>query len=507
MANITKNKILSRTLIISFYLMVISVLSAGVSKVFGYLNTGADRSLMLHNKIYETIHYQPEITWETHNNVGRNISQTNLQNIEKDYLNSWFVKQIAFEKNTFKGLKNYFTKNAFNQISKNIKYNKAQKISIESTTLKHNVNIDFFSEDGQTVLITDRDVLEQKEVYQNNKLVLERTETNTYQFLLLLEDGFWKIRQILKINPAKEVAKNNNKTLLKNKIKGINYYPKNTPWDMFGDNFDIEIIKNDFKLIQSTSLNTIRIFIQYQDFGESEVKPEKIKKLKEVLNAAKEHNLKVMITLFDFYGNYSVLDWNLNNKHAKTIVNSVKNHEALLAWDLKNEPNLDFKNRGKQRVIAWLTQMLYYVKSLDPNHPITIGWSNTESATILSEDLDFVSFHYYLDLNQLSKNYKILKNKIPEKTIVLQEYGLSDYRGFWKPFGYSEEDQAQYHQQFQNIAKKDSIPFLSWTLYDFKKIPKAVVGKLPWRKHHQKHFGFVKTDGTPKKSFHFIAKP
>ena len=489
------------------YISVTLLVVFGLSAVFTYLNTGADRNLMLHNKIHETVHYQPEIIWDISNTEGREMSNTTLQNLEKDYLNAWYVKQVAFEKNTDKGLKDYYTKSALATIKNSINTNTKNKISIQGTSTNHHPSVDFFSEDGQLVVLTDKEVKEYKRIYKNNILQLETTEVNTYQILLLLEDGFWRIRQILRIEPTKISNNQVHLTQLNQNIKGINYYPQDTPWDMFGEDFNEKIINQDFNIIQKAGLNTIRVFIPYEDFGKSEVKAEKLEKLSTVLNLAVKNNLKVIITLFDFYGDYQVLDWTLNNKHATKIINHCKEHPALLAWDLKNEPNLDFESRGKENVLAWLKQMIYHVKSIDRTHPVTIGWSNTKSATYLKDMLDFVSFHYYEDLQQLEKAYQQLEKDIPNKKIVLGEYGISSYRGLWNPFGNSEEDQAEYHQQFQKIASKNKIPFISWTLYDFKKIPKEVVGQLPWRKYNQKHFGFINQTGERKASFQYISKP
>ena len=42
---------------------------------------------------------------------------------------------------------------------------------------------------------------------------------------------------------------------------------------------------------------------------------------------------------------------------------------------------------------------------------ITIGWSNTKSATILKDKVDFVSFHYYEDLEDYEKCAELLSIK------------------------------------------------------------------------------------------------
>jgi hypothetical protein len=46
---------------------------------------------------------------------------------------------------------------------------------------------------------------------------------------------------------------------------------------------------------------------------------------------------------------------------------------------------------------------------------------------------------------------------------------------------------------------------MSWTLYDFSKVPKEVVGRLPWRKQTQEHFGFINQKGETKPAFKYIS--
>jgi endo-1,4-beta-mannosidase len=195
----------------------------------------------------------------------------------------------------------------------------------------------------------------------------------------------------------------------------------------------------------------------------------------------------------------------LNMHHAKTIISGLKDHKAIIAWDIKNEPNLDFDSRGKVNVISWLDNMIDLVKSVDPNHAVTIGWSNVQSASILKDKVDFVSFHYYEDIKTLDLAIENLKKEVDKKPIVLQEFGLSSYTGIWKPFGSSEEDQANYHKKAQEIIAANNLQFMSWTLYDFEIVPKEVVGRFPWRKNTQKRFGFIAISGLKKGAFKFIS--
>ncbi len=502
---VTADKNIIRSFLVFTYVFIISILIFLISSAFTYLNTGADRSKMLHTEVKKAAVYLPKMNWANDGNEGRKLDTQTLAKIESDYLNAWYVKQVAYKTNLTTGIDDYYTESARKNLMDFVKENKQQNISVNATTLSHQPNIEFFSEDGQLIVLKDENVVEYKQVYKDGTFVMETTEMATYKAILLLEDGFWRVRHLVKesVQTIQEISKT--KIVDSLSMKGINYYPQATPWDMFGDQFDIEIIKKDFDIMKNAGFNTIRIFIQYEDFGKANVHSEKLQKLQQVLDAAESKQLKAVVTLFDFYGNYEILDWTLTQRHAETIITRFKNHEAILAWDVKNEPNLDFETRGKQNVIAWLDNMISLVKSIDENHLITIGWSNTESAHELQNRVDFVSFHYYDAAADFTQEYANLKSKIIDKPIVLGEFGQSSYGGFWKPFAGSEKKQANYYKKMKETLKAENISYLAWTLYDFEDIPSSVVGNRPWRTNPQKRFGILDKDGEKKLAFEFVA--
>ncbi len=500
------NRNILRGVLVLSYIIIIAVVVLGVGRIFSYLNTGADRSTMLHTEIKKIDQYLPKLEWAPLKNEGRLMDVETLKSIEADYLDAWYVKHVAYKTNTTQGVDDYYTESARKSIYDILDKNKAEGIWIDGTTLEHHITLEFFSEDGKLAVIRDRDVLEYKRVYQNEDMLFETKEISTYKAIVLLEDGFWRIRHLIKENNTPYKSEFSSVSNSISNVKGINYYPQATPWDMYGDYFDAQVISKDFKIIKDAGLNSIRIFVPYKDFGKANIKTEKLEKLKTVLDMAQNNQLKVVVTLFDFYGDYEVLNWTLNQHHAIKIVTSLKNHKALLAWDIKNEPNLDFESRGKIKVMAWLEHMIAVVKSSDSKHPVTIGWSNAESAGLLNEAVDVVSFHYYEHLKGLEHAYSTLKENNPDKTIVLTEYGLSSNKGVWNLLGNSEEDQANYHKEAQALFAKNNIQSLSWTLYDFSKIPKEVVGRLPWRKQTQGCFGFINQNGETKPAFKYMSR-
>ncbi len=499
------NRLIKRIVVLITYIGVSAVLLFSLASLFAYLNTGAERSKMLHTSLIQNTNYTPEVAWVEGLNEGRPMDDQTLIKVEQNYLQAWEVRNIALKTNDSTGVEDHFTEKAQHHVADIIKYNASQGQAIETTSLSHRPEILFFSEDGQMIVLRDHMVKEYVRIMQGNLVVANEFEQNSYLVTLLLEDGFWRIRHLVKEKVEQTQVLKSARQRDQELIKGINYYPQATPWDMFGDQFDINIIHQDFKLLEDAGLNTVRIFVQHRDFGRDQVSESKLEKLRSVLDVAKATKLKVLVTLFDFYGDYSVLNWTLDQKHAAAIVNAVKNHEALFGWDIKNEPNLDFDSRGKNLVLDWLENMIEYINRIDQKHPITIGWSNTESAQLLSDQVDFVSFHYYKDLKFLKSDYQVLKDQVQDRPIVLGEFGLSSYRGLWNPFGSSKKTQAKYHQEAQQLINELDLPFLSWTLYDFKEVPTDVVGSLPWRRQVQKRYGFIDKSGQKKPAFTYIS--
>ncbi|WP_299533088.1 glycoside hydrolase family 2 TIM barrel-domain containing protein [Ulvibacterium sp.] len=499
------NRTLYRILLILSFLAVNGLILFGIGAVWSYLNTGADRSAMLHVSEELSTDYLPKMIWDTSSYEGRPMETQTLKEIEHDYLKAWLVRNLALETNNPYGLADYYTDSARVKLYQILDLNKANSTTLKTTTLRHHPKLEFYSADGKMVVLTDKNVERYEKIYLEEKVLSNQKSTASYQVMLLLEDGFWRIRHMVEQASIEEDAASslNNVPSVSSisEIRGINYYPQQTPWRMFGEQFNDSIIDTDFLRIQKLGLNTIRIFVPYGDFSEATTRNYRLERLQRTLDLAEKNSLKVMVTLFDFYGDYTIHNWTLTHRHAEQIVNALKYHKALLAWDIKNEPDLDFKTRGKERVMAWLGQMISEIKTWDSEHPVTIGWSNPVAAEHLSEMVDFVSFHYYLEPEDFSEAFAQLKTSVPDKPVLLQEYGYSSYNGLWNLYLGSEKDQATYLTQMQETLKAQDLPFMFWTLYDFETIPKAVVGSLPWRKGKQRHFGIIDKEGRPKKAY------
>lgn len=216
-----------RIVLFSSFILLNLLLLLAINNVLTYLNSGADRTSMLHLE-KETINtYLPKVVWESLQNPGRVMEPTTLKTIERDYLFSWYVKNQAHKTNKKNGIEDYYTTDTRTNLYQSIEFNKKNKIAIESTTLKHNPKLEFYSADGQLVVFTDSNVIQYQKIFQEEKLITEIQDTATYKVMMLLEDGFWRVRHIqkspivafakdtIKANPPfKVIEKNYSKTML-----------------------------------------------------------------------------------------------------------------------------------------------------------------------------------------------------------------------------------------------------------------------------------------------------
>lgn len=491
---------IKRILLIAGFLALNAGIVYGVGQLMAYLNEGADPASIYHGASELDAPYTPKVQWMETPQPGRTMEPATQAKIQQDYLRSWYVLNRALTENNPLWLEGHYTDTQREKLSAMMAEQSDRNFHVSQITLAHQLSVDLYSEDGQLVVLTDTDVDQYVRLEQPGKAPISTRTLSTYKVVLLLEDGTWRVRhrERLEVKPYTMVerAAGTFPTML----EGMNYYPQDSPWDTFGETFSEAQIGNDFGIIASLELNTIRVFVDYHDFGGPYVNDAKIKKLEILMDLAHQNDIQVIVTLFDFYGDYRMGDWPQTQQHALTIVDQLKNHPALHSWDIKNEPDLDFDQRGRERVIAWLHMMVEAVQKADSTHPVTIGWSRPEVAHIHAAQVDYLSYHFYKDIENLSSAHQQLKSQF-SKPIVLQEIGSSSARRWWYPQGGSQKGQQAYYQNFFQTQKRDSIHYLSWTLYDFPEVPSRVAGRSPWRKAKQAAFGIIDIRGDKKPAY------
>lgn len=503
-------KVLLKLLIFSFIILTVALFA----KVLIYFNSGADRNKLLNigQEFYQE--HIPNVSWEQSAGfVGVEMNEYQEEIIRRDYLLAWHLLNSSIKESSTDQLKAYFTDTLCLQIKNQQELNTSY--AIEQVDLNHEIAIHLYSYDKQVVAFTDKCVLIHKKAYDDKGQLIYQVETiNDFQVIMVLEDGRWKISHLhrteaktcteTKTETRPFVEINEDGFVQQGKvfqIKGFNYYPKDYPWSEFWKNYQDSIVTRDLEIVQELGMNALRIFIPFQDFGAENPSEKRMNQLKQLLDLADSSDIKIIITLFDFPSSYHYDHWTRCERHLKIILERFKNHQAILAWDLKNEIDLDYNSYTKKTVNEWLSYMLKRAKVYDPNHLFTVGWSAPEHAIQFSNELDFISFHYYRKLSEFPKDLSLLKFQIPNKHIMLGEFGLSTYNSWVFPINGSPYKQAKYYQNIFRHIDTEGLSYLGWTLHDFPSIPSNIFGMKPWIKNTQRHFGIIDGEGQNKASY------
>lgn len=281
------------------------------------------------------------------------------------------------------------------------------------------------------------------------------------------------------------------------RLAGINYYPAATPWSRFWPEFDRTVVAADMALIRGLGANAVRIFLQRNVFLDPAVAKGNLDNLTILLNEANLAGLKVVPTLFDMRSGYEPGLWANDYCWLKAVLPVLLAAPNIAYVDLKNEPDLDFARHGRSNVEAWLLTMSAAIRQLAPAMPLTIGWSNAETAPIMSDLVDLVTYHDYKSVDTAAARLADLRRKIGDKPVHVTEIGASSWSMAFGLFPHSKQSQES-DLSARTDALADAEGLFLWTLHDFPDPDAVAIGASPWRRGLQSHFGIVAADGAEK---------
>lgn len=219
----------------------------------------------------------------------------------------------------------------------------------------------------------------------------------------------------------------------------------------------------------------------------------------------------------------------------RTVVDALKDHPAVAMWDLGNEPDGFARPPNRRVAREWVHEMTGIIKSLDPDTPVTYGMhmANLDRNNALRLDdvfseVDVAVMHPYplycdwargpLD-SDLPAYACALTSALCGKPTLMQEFGgctappgEESYIMAWEAeeqhrriFMASEEAFAEYVEQvLPKVQRTGATGAMIWSYKDY--VP-ALWG-LPPCNHapHERFFGLVRNDGTPKPHAKVIQK-
>ncbi len=282
------------------------------------------------------------------------------------------------------------------------------------------------------------------------------------------------------------------------RLAGINYYPSATPWHRFWPEFDLTIIRSDLALIRGLGANSVRIFLQRTDFLDPDVAPGNLQKLRQFLRAAQDQGLLVVPTLFDLRGGYEPSLWADDFVELQNVLPVLAAAPNVAFVDIKNEIDLDYGVYGKGTVKAWLRAMTTAARIIAPELSLTIGWSSAEAALAegMTDLVDVVTYHDFLAVDLAAERLAKVRAQAAGKAVIITEIGASSWSAL---LAYPSSAAAQSeHLAAHGGALLAADGLFVWTLHDFPKPDLAVVGRWPWRKSLQSHYGLFDADSQAK---------
>ncbi len=489
------------------------VTTYGIAQIWAFLSVSREKTEIFNEVKDLPDVYTPKVNWLPDDVLERPMEDYTRKVLARDFVRALYQRNLAILARDTSQIQDYFTVLAKAKIKTKIDESK-KDYSIEKVEFNHNLKLSYYSADGQIVAFTDFESEHAERIWDKDrrKMIFDQ-DTSSYQVIMILEDGYWRIHNMKRVVVPKPISSSTQKNGLSLKqerlnrligAKGINYYPQSFAFKDFWINYDSSQIEKDFKLIKKLNFNAVRIFINYEQFGKGNVIPEMLERLDHLMSVAESNGIGVFLTLFDFNSDFNLFNFTSTDRQLEIILTSLKDKKGLLAYDLKNEPDIDYNYQDSTLVNQWLSFIVKKAKLYDPNTPITIGWANADNATFLNSKLDFVSFHFYKKSGLLKPDLDRLK--LCNKPIVVSEFGKSDYQSLIIPIWNSKNLVFRQISDISKILTKEKISSFYWTLYDFKEVSSDVAGRWPWQKEPQKHFGLLDLNGNTKETSSIIIK-
>ncbi|MGB9780934.1 beta-galactosidase trimerization domain-containing protein [Caldanaerobacter sp.] len=312
----------------------------------------------------------------------------------------------------------------------------------------------------------------------------------------------------------------------RNFILGANYWPRNHGVNMWKE-WNYEEVKREFMEAKNLGLDVMRINLFWEDFQPQPevISEEAVKKFDELINICKEVGIKIAPTFF--VGHMSGENWDVLWRQGRNIYSDpymlryqiklvrffaerYKDEEAILFWDLSNEPDNYVKANSRHDAWLWNYVLSNEIKKYDKNHPVTLGIHQASLLTNnnfypedMAEGNDFLCMHFYpiytdtcIDpVNSTRSTYmpsfsvKLTKG-MGKKDVLMEEFGATTLM-------MSEEVEGEYYRVvLYSLLANESMGAISWCFGDF-----SVGERLPYDSTpFETQFGITTTEGRPKKA-------
>jgi endo-1,4-beta-mannosidase len=352
-------------------------------------------------------------------------------------------------------------------------------------------------------------------------------------------------------------------------LLGINYWPRAKAMTWWAD-FDRDEVREEFAMIRDIGLTHVRIFLLWESFQPQpdRVDGTAVANLRTVADIAAENGLLLEPTFFTGHmsGPNWAPDWLLDPAHPlrpgdrqvvslgrpsaarhdiynpyvepfvldaerlqlRTICSALRDHPAIWAWSLGNEPDLFAQPPTAADGGAWMQSMVATIREIDADHPVLIGLHGASVHADVGLRIDHAAaatdisvMHGYSIYDSLARSAldpdlvpftAAVTMALARRPILFEEFGvntrLPDGESRWEElplwdggtrqaYFASEEDGAAYYAGvLHRLHRLGCIGAFAWCFGDYAEHlwdrPPCDLQK------HERFFGLFRADGTLK---------
>jgi len=279
-------------------------------------------------------------------------------------------------------------------------------------------------------------------------------------------------------------------------LREVNYYPASGGWTYMWSHFDPTAIDRDFARIRALDANTVRIIIQPSVFGFPTVHPVMADRLAEVIGLAAKHSLRVHLTLFDWWSQFT--DISGSKEWVSSLLSRYRDDPRIAVVELKNEINPQ-----DREAVAWVSTMLPYLSAVMPGTLRTASTATVPPEIFASfthelknSQPDFWDYHYYGPAKDAYSLLSRIKALAAPRMLFVGETGYTTAGTSGDQAARKQAQAAFYQAVFGAAAALRLPPPAPWTLNDF--YPRAIPPGLTADDPAQYGYGLFELNGTPK---------
>ncbi|HSP51374.1 MAG TPA: hypothetical protein VLO00_00635, partial [Cryobacterium sp.] len=315
--------------------------------------------------------------------------------------------------------------------------------------LRHSLELEFYALDGATVAFQDQGarIVRTVGAGESETVILSQ---ETYDVVMVLEDGFWRIRQLKRAPGSDDVTVSTTAAGATTITGSARTAPLPIPpaqateyrpagWAAL----DPAELAADFTRLRALGFDTIRVPLPYGELGGAEPTDDALGAVTTLLEQADAQGLRVALVLFDDFPDLTPAMWVGAGAHLTRIATAVRGQPALALWDLADRP--DSRTTGPAsaaEIRAFLVHTGSALRDIDPGTPQTISWATSATAAdpAMAGLVDGVTLHLTGN-DDPADAIRSVRTAVPDRPVSLTVTGL-DTDGGWGPLPRTESRQA-----------------------------------------------------------------